>query len=176
MELPIPCDCGKQLIATEGMAGSSLPCDCGRVHLVPSLREMRNRCAPSVPVDVDIRLREPTSAEQLRKLPLAIIYGLLLAWMGVTSFGSLYGGFYYGGPIGGLGALLMAAGQIWLVTQIYTGNPVAAVIVALIPCVGLLLAIRFISDYWQIAKWPVLCYLIGLLLYLGGVAIGVSGH
>jgi membrane associated rhomboid family serine protease len=41
MALSIRCECGKQIVATEGMAGSSITCDCGRTLLVPGLIEMR---------------------------------------------------------------------------------------------------------------------------------------
>jgi membrane associated rhomboid family serine protease len=41
MAVSLLCDCGKQIVATEGMAGSSITCDCGRTLLVPGLTEMR---------------------------------------------------------------------------------------------------------------------------------------
>jgi len=41
MELILQCECGKQVFATEGMAGLSISCPCGRTLQVPGLTEMR---------------------------------------------------------------------------------------------------------------------------------------
>jgi hypothetical protein len=45
MHIPLVCQCGKQVLVTEGSAGASLPCDCGRTIQVPSLGELRRRVA-----------------------------------------------------------------------------------------------------------------------------------
>jgi len=43
MHVPLSCQCGKQILVTEGSAGASVPCECGRTIQVPSLGEFRRR-------------------------------------------------------------------------------------------------------------------------------------
>ena len=41
VEFGLHCDCGKDLVVTEGSAGASIRCDCGRPVEVPGLKELR---------------------------------------------------------------------------------------------------------------------------------------
>jgi hypothetical protein len=173
MELSILCDCGKQVVAAEGMAGTSIPCTCGRILRVPSLSEMRRLGAERTPDKVGALAR--SSRDQLRQLPIALLYGLVLTWMCFAALPLLYLAFAYAGPLAGLGALLILIGHIWFITQIFTGNPAAALIILLIPIIGSLLSIQFIIDHWRIAKWPLLCQVIGLFLFLGSSMANVPG-
>jgi hypothetical protein len=57
-----------------------------------------------------------------------------------------------------------------LFTQIFTGNPAVALVVLVAPVLGPLLALQFIIDHWSIARWPVLCQVIGLPVWICGLA------
>ena len=70
----------------------------------------------------------------------------------------------------GTGALVILVGHAWFITQIFTGNPTAALVVLLVPVVGELLAYKFVFDHWRIARWPILCQGVGTLLLLFGLA------
>jgi hypothetical protein len=74
------------------------------------------------------------------------------------------------GPVAVVGAILLLGSQVWLFTQIFAGNPVAALVVLLIPVLGFLLLVKFIIDHWSIARWPLLCQVIGLAVWIYGVA------
>jgi hypothetical protein len=70
------------------------------------------------------------------------------------------------GPVAGLAALLILGGQLWLFTQIFVGNPAAALVVLWVPVVGPWLAFRFLFDYWSLARWPMLCQVVGVVLWV----------
>jgi hypothetical protein len=77
---------------------------------------------------------------------------------------------FQAGPVAVVGAILLLGSQVWLFTQIFAGNPAAALVVLLIPILGPALALQFIIDHWSIARWPLLCQVIGLPVWICGFA------
>jgi hypothetical protein len=49
MEFNIRCECGGQLLISEGAAGARVPCDCGRTVIIPSLDELRKQAGVPAP-------------------------------------------------------------------------------------------------------------------------------
>jgi hypothetical protein len=170
MEVPLRCVCGESVVATEGMAGSTLTCRCGRTLQVPSLGEMKDWVgAGSLAAERSI-VRD--SVEPLERPPVAVVYGLTVAWICLAGLPLFVLCFDYLGPVAAAGVLLLLASQVWLFTQIFSGNPMAGLIVLFIPFVGPALSLQFIIAHWAVARWPVLCQIAGLLLLLYGSALG----
>jgi hypothetical protein len=109
----------------------------------------------------------PSSDEPLRQPRTLVVYALAVAGMCLVGLPFVLFSFFEVGPLAGAGALLMLGGQVWLFTQIFGGNPVAAFVVLLIPVLGSILAILFIIEHFRIAVWPVLCQVLGWLLWIG---------
>jgi hypothetical protein len=166
MEISLRCACGQQFIASEGMAGTSIACNCGNSVRVPSLTEMRMRSTEFV----EVPSLAITSQQRQRQLGAALLYGCVLAGIALAALPLLVILFIHGTPMALVGALLILAGHAWFFTQIFTGNPTAALVVLLVPVVGEFLAWKFIFDYWSIARWPLLCQCTGVLLLLLGLA------
>jgi hypothetical protein len=167
MSFPLQCACGKQVIASEGMAGAAITCVCGRQLAVPSLGELRRRAA-----GFDLEAAAPAPGlfpDEVRPVPASIVYLLIFAWLSIGGLFSVWLSWVMGGPLAAGGALLVVAGQCWLFSLIYAGNPGAALVVLLMPIVGTLLAVQFIIDHWPLARWPALCQIGGSLLWLGGL-------
>src|SRR5262249_6911290 len=144
MEFPLRCACGKRVVATDGMAGTQIPCVCGRHVRVPSLGEMRRQSPGYVAEEAAESAAGP--AEPLRPAPAVVVYGLAVAWVCLAGQPLVLLSFLHVGPVAGAGALLLVVGQVWLFTQIFVGNPFAALMVLLVPIVGPLLALQFIID------------------------------
>jgi len=168
MEISLQCGCGQKFVATEGMAGALIPCQCGKSLRVPSLTEMRRQSADME--SCESRSVAITSQQQLRQVSAALLYGCILAGTGLVGLPLLLVSSTYGGPMAGTGALVILVGHAWFITQIFTGNPTAALVVLLVPVVGELLAYKFVFDHWRIARWPILCQGVGTLLLLFGLA------
>jgi hypothetical protein len=148
------------------MAGTEIACACGRLLKVPSLGELRRRGATSFPGEAAPPGIDPADA---RPVSVTVAYILVAAWLCVGGLSQIVFSWLLGGPLAAGAALLVVAGQFWLFSLIFTGNPVAALVVLFIPIVGLCLAVQFVIDNWSIARWPALCQLGGLLLWLGAV-------
>jgi Domain of unknown function (DUF1922) len=166
VKLLLQCSCGEHLIATEGMAGSQIACVCGRRVPVPSLDEMRRRTGEVGDEDI---VSAVVSDEPLQQPHTLLIYGLAVGWMCFAGLPLLLVSIHAGGAAAAMGAVLWIAGNVWLFTQIFSGNPVAALVVLVIPIVGPFLAFQFIIDHFLIARWPLLCQVAGLFLWLAGV-------
>jgi hypothetical protein len=170
MSFPLRCDCGRTTTVTEAMAGTSVPCECGRALKVPSLREMRQQSGP----DLDIALSpadDPAADNALERTSGALLYAAIVAWLCVIGLPGL-AILLYMNWIAALGGLLVLAGHIWLITQVYVGNPTAALVILMVPILGSLLAWRFIFDYWSIARWPLACQLLGTVVMWAGIEMG----
>src|SRR5262245_157445 len=167
MEFPLRCDCGKELVATDGMAGMRIACACGREVRVPSLGEMR-RQGPGHRAD-EVSLPEAETVEPLQRTSTVLLYGLIVGWMCLAGLPLVVFASFYGGPVAGVGALFSFIGQVWLFTQVFAGNPTAALIILFIPIFGTILAIKFIIDYFAIARWPLLCQVAGTVLFVAGM-------
>ena len=70
-----------------------------------------------------------------------------------------------------LGALAIACAQIWLFVVIFQGSPGAAFLCLIIP----FLALSFIGEHWEIAKYPTFLWILGILCLLVGNSMG-GGH
>src|SRR5262245_19169169 len=111
MDFPVQCDCGKQFVATDAMAGTRIPCGCGRQVSVPSLGEIRRQSQGD-------KLSPPAAlpADSVWQGPTAILYGLALAWTCFVGLPLIALCFLRWGPVAGLGALLVYGGLFWLFT------------------------------------------------------------
>jgi hypothetical protein len=49
MQIPIPCECGRELTAEPGQAGLTLTCTCGRTVTVPSWRRPQGTAGDRLP-------------------------------------------------------------------------------------------------------------------------------
>src|SRR5262249_42368870 len=105
VDFQVPCECGKSLFVTEGMAGSSVRCRCGRAVMLPSLREMKSRYA-AVP---DVHLPEP-EAHSAAPIVLGVFISLLY---GVPALVGALALLAAGLPLACFGFLVAAIGQIW---------------------------------------------------------------
>ena len=170
-EIPLPCECGQHILVTEGMAGASVRCPCGRTIAVPSLGEIRRLAGR----DLDIAhtaATDPTADNALLQPSSAVLYGAMVAWTCFVAGPVLVLLLLSANWLTAFGFAVVVVGHVWLFTQIYVGNPVAALVVLLIPIIGPTLAEKFIVDHWNIACWPVICQALGVALLVGGIAIG----
>src|SRR5437879_5830084 len=140
MEFPLRCDCGKDLVATDGMAGMSIPCACGRAVRVPSLREMR-RHGPGYRSD-EIQLSDAEVAEPLRDHAVTLLLMLEVGWILLTGLPLIAFSWVFGSPLTAAGALVLVGSQVWLFAQIFSHKPSES-FVLLIPILGPILAIGF---------------------------------
>lgn len=173
MNLQLPCECGQHVVISEGMAGTSVRCACGRSVLVPSLGELRRLAGR----DLDIAhtaATDPTEDNALLRPSNAVLYGAMVAWTCFVALPLLVVLLVFGYWLASLGLALLVAGHLWLFTQVYVGNPVAALAILLVPILGPTLAEKFIEDHWNIACWPVIGQALGLALLIGGIASGTK--
>ena len=98
-----------------------------------------------------------------------VVYAVAVVWICVGALPMLILS-SMAGPVAAVGASLVLGSQLWLFTQIFEGNPVVALVVLLIPILGFLLVLKFLLDHWTIARWPALCQVVGLILYIFGLA------
>ena len=98
-----------------------------------------------------------------------MVYVLAVTWIVVGGLLGAFLSYKISGPVAAVAALLIVVGQAWLFSLIFKGNPGAALVVLLVPIVGLCLAIQFIVDQWSVARWPALCQIAGLVLWFGGL-------
>jgi hypothetical protein len=57
MDYSIRCECGHEIVVSEGAAGVRLPCDCGRIVDIPSLGALRKSIGlPAVDVPLEIEV------------------------------------------------------------------------------------------------------------------------
>jgi len=142
MEFLLPCECGKNLMVTDGMAGTSVQCGCGRLTSIPSLGELR-KLAPVKP-----------QAEAMVPGRSAVAQAVLWIVGSVVFGGILLGGAILAFNAGGLpGAIYLVAmvGHVWLVLLVARECPPDAVFYALvIP----FFVWYFAYQRWDIAKWP----------------------
>src|SRR5262249_31388763 len=139
-------------------------CPCGLYLDVPSLDEIRRRQLgtggePPPPDDV-------ISDEPLRQPHVIGIYIILVAILSLLGLPAVVFTQAYFGTTAAAGIFLMFVGHIWLFSQIFAGNPIAG-LVTLIPLIGAFLALQFIIDHFRIAWRPLLCELVGYVLYFG---------
>jgi hypothetical protein len=163
----LQCDCGNEVIVSEGMAGSSMSCECGRTLIVPGFAEMKRMAAGSGRL-AKRQLGQGSVEEQVRLHPWA--FGLGIGWIFLSGFPLLVLTLNDGRALAALGMVLWLGGLFWLFTLIFMGNPVAAFL-TLVPVIGPFLIFRFLFDHWSIAKWPLLCHMTGVFLFLfdGGI-------
>jgi hypothetical protein len=161
MPFEITCGCGKIIPVTEGMAGSSIACQCGRAVSVPSLSQMRSQVAlVADPADAS---RERSSGEKVALWALGILVIGTLLFCGVPISFTL-GGF------AGFGYLVALTGHFWLLGLIIRECHPNAILMALV--------IPFFTCYfaiqrWDVARWPLIIYLIGLGITIAGLFAGV---
>lgn len=171
MPLQLACECGQHVVITEGMAGTKVRCACGRTLMAPSLGEIRRLAGR----DLDIAhsaATDPTADNALLRSSSAVLYGALVTWTGLVAAPLLVVFLVHANLFVAFGFALAVTGHLWLFTQIYVGNPIAALIVLLVPIAGPILASKFIFDHWNIACWPVLFQMVGVALFVGGLANG----
>jgi hypothetical protein len=167
MEIPLRCECGQQVLANEGMAGTHVRCSCGRMVAVPSYSELKRYSIEKAP-------EPPAFDSALSRAPGAVVYALIVAWILFADLPLVYLAAVSWGPLAGLGVLLLLAGQIWLFTLIFAGNPLAGLIVLVVPILGTIFVIQFIIDHWRLARWPVLSQVGGAMLFVADLAIGLK--
>jgi hypothetical protein len=117
MKVRLACECGQEVVVTEGSAGASLPCECGRSIKVPSLGELRQRGTfgdvprlPSRDPEQRYRLAKPGSGVPL------VGCGALIFLLGVGLFIGNVTGLFPTFPFAGfiamtVGSLLFGAGR-----------------------------------------------------------------
>jgi hypothetical protein len=117
MQVRLACECGREVVVTEGSAGASLPCDCGRSIKVPSLGELRQRGTfanvsrlPPGHQEQPYRLAKPAGAVPL------VGCGALIFLLGVGLFIGNITGLFPTLPFAGfivmmVGSLLFRAGR-----------------------------------------------------------------
>jgi hypothetical protein len=158
MAFAIHCYCGRRLEVTEGMASTSVQCPCGRTLQLPSLGELRQRYPETE--------EPPDPSEGVRATARVVLIAL-----GATVFGAiaLIIGMMVVAAGGGLlviGYGLYVFGRIWLLLQIVlVCAPSAIVLVFVVPFFDWYYAFQ----RWDIARWPFLCHLVGLVLMLIGL-------
>ena len=150
MAFEIACECGKIIPVTEGMAGSSISCGCGRSLPVPSLSQLRSQVALVADPADDASRRSPTAQIVLWILGVLVVGSLLFCGIPVS--------FAWGG-FAGFGYLVALTGHLWLLGLVIRECPPDAILMALV--------IPFFTCYfaiqrWDIARWPLIIYLIGL--------------
>jgi hypothetical protein len=146
------CECGQELPVGEGAAGGVLTCACGRAVQVPSLRELRNQ----------FRVEAETKAVRSLPQPGLLVVGALV-FVGLFLVGCVLS--FAAGGLAGAGFVIFQIGQVWLLVLIIRECPGQAIFLALV--------IPFFTWYFayqrlDIAKWPLICNLSGLLLLVYG--------
>jgi len=171
MNFQLPCECGQRVVISEGMAGTSVRCACGRTVAVPSLGEIRRLAEP----DLDIAhsaATDPTADNALMRPSSAVLYGALVAGTCMVAVPVLVLLLVHGNLVATLGFASLVTGHLWLFTQVYVGNPAAALAILLVPILGPTLALKFIVEHWKISRWPLVCQVLGMALLIGGIASG----
>ena len=160
MGYEVTCTCGKVLSVSEGMAGSSMPCGCGRAVSVPSLSELRRQ---EVTEPHPVRSRKPrsTADKVFGYFVGTVLVGALIVLGTLLSFAA--------GSLAGLGYLVAMLGQVWLLVLVIRECDRRAIILALV--------IPFFTWYfayqrWDVAKWPLLINVAGVLVNLFGLLSG----
>ena len=161
MAFEIPCDCGKRVPVTEGMAGSSISCTCGRSIPVPSLSQLRSQVALiAEPADAGPR-RGPAEKVALWVLGILVVGSLVLCGI---PFSFALAGF------AGFGYLVALTGHLWLLGLIIREcHPDAILMAYFIP----FFTWYFAFQRWDVAKWPFIINLVGLVIEITGLLTGV---
>jgi hypothetical protein len=157
MAFAIHCPCGQRLEVTEGMAGTAVPCPCGSMVRVPSFGELR-RLHPQSEEPPDSSEREQAIAQVVSFALAAVVFVTLTIVEGLTVAN--------GGWLSVAGYGIAMCGQLLLLFQIVRVCSPSAIVLAL-------LLAPFFSWYyafrrWDLAKWPFLCNVGGLVIMLFG--------
>jgi hypothetical protein len=160
MAFAMRCTCGQRVEVTEGMASTSVPCPCGRTLSVPSLGELR-QLYPQTEEPPDPSETSQVAARVVVFVLMAVVLGSLALIIGMVAVN--------GGGLSLVGYGVFLFGYIWLLLQIARVCPPSALIMVLV--------VPFFNWYyafqrWDIAKWPFLCNVGGLVLLL----IGLTRH
>jgi hypothetical protein len=158
MAFAIHCFCGQRLEVTEGMASTSVQCPCGRTLTVPSLGELR-QLYPQTEEPPDHSERNQAIARVVLIGLGAMVLGTIAAVVGIAVVA-------VGGGLPTIGYGIFLFGYIWLLLQIaQVCPPSALVMVVVVPFFHWYYAFQ----RWDIAKWPFLCNVGGLVLLLIGL-------
>ncbi|MCI0682149.1 MAG: hypothetical protein L0Y71_08600 [Gemmataceae bacterium] len=171
--IALACECGQQVVVTEGMAGTSVQCACGRTVAVPSYGELRRLAGRDLHI-AHTAATDPTADNALARPSSAVLYAAVVAWTCLVAVPVLGVFLVYREWFAALGLVLVTAGHLWLFTQVYVGNPLAALLVLLVPILGTILALKFVKDHWRIACWPVSCQALGTALLIVATARGAG--
>jgi hypothetical protein len=164
MDFFLECACGKQVVATEGMAGTEVACTCGRLVAVPTLGELRRSRGMSDPRALSEETEDLYGGSA--QAGAMVVYTLVVVGVCALAFFVAIVTFSAGGVVPTLGVVLLYGSQLWLFTLIYPGNPLAGLIVLFVPLVGSVMAIQFLIDHWSIARWPLFVQVAGFFLWL----------
>ena len=160
MNFEIACECGKSLVVTEGMAGTSTTCSCGRVVPVPSFGDLRKQALLVEPVEPGPR-RTWARQAALWVLGSLVVGGLVLCGIPFSFMLAGYAGFGY---------LVALTGHLWLLGLIIREcHPDAIIMAYFIPFFTWYFAIQ----RWDVAKWPFVINLVGLAILVPAVLVGV---
>jgi ABC-type Na+ efflux pump permease subunit len=162
MAFAMYCACGQRLEVTEGMASTSVPCPCGRTLAVPSLGELRQRY-PQTEEPPDASERAQAIARVVLFVLGACVFGALALVLGMIAAN--------GAGLSVIGYAISMIGYLWLLFQIVRVCPPSALVMVLV--------VPFFHWYyalkrWDIAKWPFLCNVSGLVLMMIGLTRRVS--
>src|SRR5581483_2345095 len=124
MQYRLSCECGRELIVSEGSAGASVACACGASVKVPSLGALRSQGPAQQATEAPIR-KEPSFGRFL-----LLLVGLMV--FGFSCLTGLLGTATGGGPLTASAYLFAQGGQIWLLILIDRECPTVALFYALV--------------------------------------------
>ena len=156
MGYQVTCSCGNVLAVSDGMAGSTTTCSCGRTVSVPSLSQLRRHAVPE-PAPHEPRHPRVTAAQAALWTVGAIVFGTLFVGCSAASFAA--------SGLAGLGAVFALVGQLWLLgLMIRECHPDTIFLALVIP----FFTWYFAFQRWDVAKWP-------FLINVGGVLVNLLG-
>ena len=157
MAFEIPCECGRTLVVGAGQAGSRTQCPCGNLVEVPSLRNLKS-LAVVRPDPIDAHHRSTTDQILLCLIVSVVFIGFFL--FGILSVLDT-------GKIAFFGYSLMLVSHFWLLLVMAKESGGKAVLMAIfVPFFSWVFAII----RWDASKWPAMLYVVGWVIFVGGMA------